>query len=315
MVHPNLSTTLAGEYYGIDSVEVYRLVTADTDVLELLSDIMHLTYRTFLGSKGNWFVDKYLRSIRSLEPGCTTAEIKRLMLDARLEFRRSHLNNYYHQVFRSTNLLTSVRLVGGHRFRGAVVDVGAADNALGLLLLSQYPCHVSQVIGVDIARSDVIQTGRGLQFRLQENPSTVPVANAEADTAVLRYVLHHMPDEEQICILNEAKRILKPGGIILVYENTYSFNRPPLEDRHSLNQRIIGLGSQERIHLLLASLDTFSQGIKEKLGPFPFTYHSFEEWLHLFACLELELVDVQYYGMPILDLHQSPLGVFVLRRR
>ena len=300
------------QFYGIESVEVYRAVINDREIFELLADIVQLTYETFLGKEGKQFVIGYLRDIEDLGCDCTTDEIKEVVGNARETFQSSCLNSYYHQVFRKNNLLTSVNCVEASWFEGTVVDIGAHDNVLGQVLLGQN-IHVSHVIGVDITPANDVTFGERLEFRIQEDSGQVPVCDASADTVVLRYVLHHAPFDEQLKLLGEAKRILKSDGTVVVFENTYSFIQPPLEDRYSIHQRIIKLGSRERIQLLLAVLDTFSQGIKEKYGPFPFTYRSIEEWLEVFPQIGLATSVLLYYGMPLFDLHQAPLGIFILR--
>lgn len=312
MLQPALKDIFQNEFYGIDSAEVYTAVVNDAEVFELLADIVQLTYATFLGTDGYRFVVDYLQGIRALDPGCTTDEIKAVMLDARKKFQSSRLNNCYHRDFRKSNLTTSIESVGPDRFRGRVVDIGAYDNRLGHLLLQQCD-DVSCVTGVDIVAANDVIIGKNLEFSLLKEPDQLPIDDSDADTVVLRYVLHHVPMEQQVSILKEVVRILRTGGTALMYENTYSFVQPPVEDRHSLHQRIIGLDSPERIRLLLATLDTFSQGIKEKHGPFPFSYRSVEGWLEATAHTGLDIDNLLYYGMPIFDLHQAPLGIFVLR--
>lgn len=304
---------LDARYRGLESLAIFPAVLRDEGVYAILSDIVCRSYAKFLGRRGAEFVSEYLGALTSLPSSCSTGQIQEVVLGARLSFDHRGLASYYHNVFRWANLHASIDLVGADRFAGRVADIGTHDNMLGRVLLELAP-KVTHIIGVDLEKAPWAVSDSRLEFRVQRDPRRIPVNSAEVDAVVLRYALHHMRFAEQVDILGEVRRILKPGGTVFIFENTYSTVIAPTFACGAVHQRILDLGSQPRIRLLLAALDTFSQGIKAKHGPFPYSFRTMEEWQQLFAQLNLDSFETHYYGLPMVDLHQAPLGVFVLTK-
>lgn len=307
------SKVLDAYYRGLESLAIFPIVLPDEAVHAILSDIVSRTYAKFLGWQGREFVSGYLSALNALPSSCSTRQIREVVLGAWLAFERGGLASYYHSVFRWANLHASIDLVGAERFAGRVADIGTYDNMLGRVLLELAP-RVTHVIGVDLEKAPWAVSNSRVEFRLQRDPRRIPIASGEVETVVLRYALHHMSFAEQLDILAEVRRMLKPGGRVFIFENTYSTAVAPVFECGTLHKRILDLGSQPRIYLLLAALDTFSQGIKAKHGLFPYSFRPLEDWLQLFAQLSLDKLETHYYGygLPMIDLHQAPLGVFVL---
>lgn len=91
-----------------------------------------------------------------------------------------------------------------------VLDVGAWDGLLGEALVERLDCRV---LGVDVV--DRNQTR--IPFRLFDG-SRLPVADDERfDVVLLLYVLHHAVDD--LVLLREARRVLAPGGCVIVGED------------------------------------------------------------------------------------------------
>ncbi len=312
--------SLYGSYFGFDAVEIYKDILRDKEVLGLIEMILTQTYSEFLGEEGREFISRYFQILKELakrmEGGgdIDIKEIKSAFLRIRDIFNQSPLPNKYYGDFRRDNLVRSIKIVGTEKFVGHVVDVGADDNMLGFMLHDLCP-SVTNVTGVDIERRSSVKEIPGfLTFKQQKDPTKLSeITTNSADTVVLRYSLHHMTAREQISILNEAKRICKPAGRIIIYEDTYSLTLKPSEvDDYGLHNKMCQLKDSQRIRLLLAGLDTFSFGIKDKHQPFPFTYKSIEEWTDFYKELGFIVSNELYFGIPIYDLHQAPLCIFVL---
>lgn len=102
--------------------------------------------------------------------------------------------------------------------RASVVgDLGCGTGQLSALVAP----HVRQVIAVD-GSDDMLQTARArladrrnVDVRLG-SLEALPVDNAQLDIAMLALVLHHVPDPA--IVLNEAARVLKPGGRLLIID-------------------------------------------------------------------------------------------------
>lgn len=92
----------------------------------------------------------------------------------------------------------------------AVLDVGAWDGLLGEALVQRLGCRV---LGVDVVDRN---QGR-IPFRLFDG-GRLPVAEDERfDVVLLLYVLHHAADD--LALLREARRVLAPGGCVIVGED------------------------------------------------------------------------------------------------
>jgi SAM-dependent methyltransferase len=95
--------------------------------------------------------------------------------------------------------------------RGArVLDIGTWDGLLGKALIDRLDCDV---LGVDV----VDRHQDRIPFRLFDG-RRLPVAGEERfDVVLLLYVLHHAADD--LTLLREARRVLAPGGCVIVGED------------------------------------------------------------------------------------------------
>ncbi len=109
--------------------------------------------------------------------------------------------------------------VGPHVPAGArVLDVGAGDGRLARLLRERRGCDV---LAVDVAPG--CQTD--VAFQVYDGV-TLPVADRSQDVVLLLYVLHHAADDA--AVLAEARRVLAPGGRLLVAEDQVETRRQRL---------------------------------------------------------------------------------------
>ncbi len=124
----------------------------------------------------------------------------------------------WRQWFRATSarieadhLAWNLAAVAPHVAAGArVLDVGAWDCRLGAALRDR---HDAQVVGVDVVdrnRTDV-------ELRLMTGTTLPVTADERFDVVQLLYVLHHAADD--LALLHEARRVLAPGGVVLVGED------------------------------------------------------------------------------------------------
>jgi SAM-dependent methyltransferase len=299
---------------GEQALRCLQDLAADGEAFQLLVAILQRSYATLLGPDGGTFVDEYFEAVEQTLPAASLDALWRTVVGMRRRFRQLGLERVYLDEFRARNLDTSLRLAGASSFAGPVVDVGAGDNLLGSRLLRMAP-HVDRVTGVDTRRGDPHLDPPRLRFAQQADPRSLPLASASCASAVCRYSLHHMTAEEQDAIAAETHRVLSPDGRWIVYENAYSPHLAPLgEDPGGLHERLLALADPERIVLLLACLDTFSLGIKDKDMQFANTFRSVEEWQSFFRARSFTVERCRYYGLPVHDLHQAPLTVLVLTK-
>lgn len=296
--------------YGLGAATTLRDLPQHPEVLELLGDLVASTYEHHLGFLGRSFVADYLHSLDEISPSSEAGEIVEMLLRHRRRFSAS-LWPRYREHFRNANLRSSLELAEGSWLRGRALDVGAGDNRLGRILLDDYPRVVS-VVGVDIERRPEVEEGGCLEFRVMPDHRTLPCGDREFALVILRYSLHHMTWSEQEAVLREAERALSRGGVILIFENSYSRMRRAVGSTiaRQFHRRALALGDRE-LHLLMSSLDLFSLGIKEKNQPFPFTFRTVEGWRQILA-ERFVILHEEFHAFQMADLHPQPLAFFVL---
>ena len=107
-------------------------------------------------------------------------------------------------------------LRGGSRPR--IVDIGCASGRL--LLQTHRALPNAELVGLDLSEPSIARA-RSL---LRDTPATLIAVNAERtslpdasfDAASIFGVLHEMPREGRLGLLREARRLLKPGGLLVV---------------------------------------------------------------------------------------------------
>jgi len=106
----------------------------------------------------------------------------------------------------------------GHAFRGdeSLLDVGCGDGGVSRLLRER----VGEVVAVDIEESPGWRDESGLQFRVAD-AEQLPFEAASFDVVHSKDSLHHMSRPDRA--LAEYRRVLRPGGFVLVVEaNRYN---------------------------------------------------------------------------------------------
>jgi SAM-dependent methyltransferase len=102
---------------------------------------------------------------------------------------------------------------------GCAVDVGCGYGRLTPVLTE----FASRVIGCE-REASLLEIARPLQpdVTFIETPSlaALPVENAAADVVLAFTVLQHMPDANAEAVLAEIGRIVRPGGHVLLCEET-----------------------------------------------------------------------------------------------
>lgn len=145
---------------------------------------------------------------------------------------------------------------------GVVLDVGAGKARLGEEILrysDKNTLGIRKVISTDkhnwVAPGAVFDPRH--EYQLQ--PGDVPELPAgTADLAILKWVLHHAPEDEQGRLINRLFSIVKPGGTVVVIEalvGSWSEIRPRLME--AINNRAVwpqGPWAREDLRLLKSYL-------------------------------------------------------------
>ncbi|HSY11592.1 MAG TPA: class I SAM-dependent methyltransferase [Verrucomicrobiae bacterium] len=95
---------------------------------------------------------------------------------------------------------------------GRVLDIGTGTGHVAAIL----PKPGRSVVGCDIMNLLMIP----LPYVLADG-SALPFLSASFDAAMLITVLHHVPKPLHARFFNEAARVLKPGGTLILMEDTF----------------------------------------------------------------------------------------------
>jgi ubiquinone/menaquinone biosynthesis C-methylase UbiE len=133
-----------------------------------------------------------------------------------------------------------------------VVDLGAGT---GLLALSLAPV-VRTVMAVDssAAMLDRLSEKAGQAQLSNIHPvladlRCVPLADESVSLAVSNYALHHLPDEAKELALSEVRRVLVPGGRLVVCDMMFALSLSP-RDRNVIFDKLALIARQGPAGLL-----------------------------------------------------------------
>jgi ubiquinone/menaquinone biosynthesis C-methylase UbiE len=124
-----------------------------------------------------------------------------------------------------------------------VVDLGAGT---GLVALALAPC-VEEVVAIDIsermlerleaqAAADGIHNLRTLEADLRQ----LPLADESATLVVSNYAFHHLDDAGKELALSEARRVLRPGGRLVLCDMMFSLSLQP-RDRKLVLEKVVAM--------------------------------------------------------------------------
>lgn len=109
-----------------------------------------------------------------------------------------------------------------HRFadevrgKGVVCDMGCGPGQVGAWLFEH--CDLKQVIGIDLSPNFIAEARKlhpQLGFRQGDMLDLEELDNSWAGVTAF-YCLIHIPHDQIVAALKEIKRVLKPGGVLLL---------------------------------------------------------------------------------------------------
>ncbi len=133
-----------------------------------------------------------------------------------------------------------------------VVDLGAGT---GLIALALAP-RVAEVTAVDISPQMLDRLTEAAAAEGIDNVTsvvgdlrTLPLEDASANLAVSNYAFHHLADADKELALAEARRVLVPGGRLVLCDMMFSLSLQP-RDRALLREKLAAIARRGPAGLL-----------------------------------------------------------------
>ncbi len=108
--------------------------------------------------------------------------------------------------------------------RGLLLDLGAGTGHLSEAVLRRMPGRCC--VAVDAAYAPPARLAARMRHRafvaLSGDGARLPFGDGCFDGGWIGFVLHHMPPDEQLRVLAEAARVVRPGGTLVLLEDTPS---------------------------------------------------------------------------------------------
>lgn len=299
-------------FNGNEAIEVYKESLNHKRELAFTQEILAISYKIHIGDKGELFINKSFDKLKKIiDDKKNDADLYAFFQKRRLFYKKNVFNEGLSN-YKNESLKRSIKIIGCNNFEGIVLDLGANDNLLGKVL-KETQKTVKKVIGVDIKKRNPYINEPFVSFVLQDSLSKIPVESLSIDSIVIRFALHHMDFDNQQKIIQEAYRVLKNRGKLIIVEDTFCEEYTPiLHNRLSFEFQKLSYNSKL---LVLSFLDASSCFIYEEEMPFYFSYRSIEEWRKILEEAGFKERSIDYWGIPFFSLFQAPLGILIFEKK
>ena len=118
---------------------------------------------------------------------------------------------------KSQHIRSTIQRLLGPTTARSILDVGCGIGIMEAYLAPYF----NKITAIDIA-GDLLGAAKknvaGVDFR-EYDGVTIPFSDQSFDVAFAVCVLHHLPPEQQMPMLQEMKRVVRPGGAVAIYEH------------------------------------------------------------------------------------------------
>ena len=185
-----------------------------------------------------------------------------------------------------------------------IVNIGANNSSLGYSIAERFP--QARMVDSDIASAKAVGWKfegllPNLRFHQQQGPVSTGFEDHSVDVVILSSMLHHVAVQDMFKFIKEIKRILKPGGKLILREDSFSYTQaitPTADFSEELTRELLS-HDQEFILNAFIFIDWMANTVmRDSIMPMPFNFHSREQWRDIFAHYGFGEERCVFYGMP-----------------
>jgi SAM-dependent methyltransferase len=178
-----------------------------------------------------------------------------------------------------------------HVQRPSLLDIGCGHG----LIHQHLQTANLEIVGVEMA-AEVLQLARQANPEvryLNHDGKTLPFESHQFDVAVTICVMHHVPPQQWLSFLLEMKRVVKPGGIAVIFEhNPYNPATRYIVANNILDEDAVLVSSPKLKKLMRAA--GFNQVNTRNILFTPFAHHIFRWFDQMFGRIPF---GAQYYSI------------------
>jgi ubiquinone/menaquinone biosynthesis C-methylase UbiE len=183
-----------------------------------------------------------------------------------------------------------------------VLDFGCGKLAF-LKNMAENNNHITRLTGIDPkSQPDLL----ALDPRIEFARSLDAVSDASVDLAIIKLVLHHLRDDQEAQnIFKELRRVLRPNGKIIVFEESFSSVSCDAHELASylakfnlemspVTSDFLQLAETEKIEFLF--LNDWLMNLQNPYMPWTGLYKSMEDWITLIESGDFKKESAQFLG-------------------
>lgn len=126
----------------------------------------------------------------------------------------------YFAAYKARDLAHAIGKRGNRGDEMRILDFGTGVGGSLPHLRQEFPC--AQLVGVDVSHRSLTRAHTRLEATVPLvtfDGKHLPFATGSFDAALAACVFHHIPDDLHVALLSEIRRVLQPGGVLMVYEH------------------------------------------------------------------------------------------------
>jgi ubiquinone/menaquinone biosynthesis C-methylase UbiE len=183
-----------------------------------------------------------------------------------------------------------------------ILDFGCGKLAF-LKNIAEQNQNIEKLIGIDFYSQPVLEN---LDSRIEFARNLELVADASVDLAIIKLVLHHLRDEQEAKnIFIDLKRVLRPGGKLIIFEESFPGREYDVElvrkylpkfnlEMADSTEDFLQLNQEEKIQFLF--LNDWLMNLQNTYMPWTSLYKSMEEWIALIESVGFQKNEAHFLG-------------------